>query len=192
MMPKQRWLIIGGLLLATLAAGYLVDDEPAAGKRPRKNGSSATSIAATDASENRRSSVKDTAVKAAVAPLSFPEPVAARETELGTEEEREKEGEKEGKKEIIDPFRNKSWYVAPPPLPPPKPVAPPLPFQYLGKLSEDGQIRVFLNHQGRYLIATTGDVIDGIYRVEEIADSRMTLLYQPLKEKQVLMIGNEK
>ena len=188
MTPKQRWLIIGGLLLTTLAAGYWVDDEPAAGKRPRKNGSSATSIAATDASENRRSSVKDTAVKATVAPLSFPEPVAARETELGTE----KEGEKEGEKKIIDPFRNKSWYVAPPPLPPPKPVAPPLPFQYLGKLSEDGQIRVFLNHQGRYLIATTGDVIDGIYRVEEIAGSRMTLLYQPLKEKQVLMIGSEK
>lgn len=188
MKSNQRWLIIGGLLLATLAAGYLVDDEPAAVKRPRKNGSSATSLTATDAREIRRSSVMDTEVKATVAPLSFPEPVAARETERVTE----KEGEKEGEKTIIDPFRNKIWYLTPPSLPPPKPVAPPLPFQYLGKLNEDGQIRVFLNHQGRYLIATTGDVINGIYRVEEIAGSRMTFLYQPLKEKQVLSIGSEK
>ena len=28
MKPKQRWLIIGSLLLATLAGAYLVEDEP--------------------------------------------------------------------------------------------------------------------------------------------------------------------
>lgn len=184
MKPKHRWLIIGGLLLATLVAGYLVDDEPVAEKSTRRKATSARAEGASSARENRRSSVKDTAVEPLVAPLSFPEPVAAVEPEL--------EGEEEEKKEIIDPFRNKSWYVAPPPPPPPKPVAPPLPFQYLGKLSEDGQIRVFLNHQGKYLIARTGDVIDGIYRVEEIAGSRMIFLYQPLKEKQVLSIGSEK
>lgn len=181
MKPKQRWLIIGGLLLATLTAGYFVDDAPEVEKSQRRKGAS---VAAAGTKENRRSSVKEKAVELASAPLSFPEPAAAGESEL--------EGEKEGEQEIIDPFRNKSWYVAPPPLPPPKPVAPSLPFQYLGKLSEDGQIRVFLIHQGRYLIARTGDVIDGIYRVEEIASSRMTFLYQPLEERQVLSIGSEK
>ena len=188
MKPKQRWLIIGGLLLATLVAGYLVDDEPVAEKSQRRKGASARAEAAAGAREISRSSVKDTAAEPAVAPLSFPEPATAVKNEL----EGEKEGEMAAEKEIIDPFRNKSWYVAPPPLPPPKPVAPPLPFQYLGKLSEDGQIRVFLNHQGKYLITRTGDVIDGIYRVEEITGSRMTLLYQPLKERQVLSIGSEK
>lgn len=189
MKPKQRGLIIGGLLLVTLAAGYGVDDDPpVAEKSQRRNGASASAAAASGGRDNRRSGVKDTAVGPAVAALGFPEPTAAVDSEL----EGEREGEKEGETEIIDPFRNKSWYIAPPPLPPPRPVAPPLPFQYLGKLSEDGQIRVFLNHQGKYLIARTGDVIDGIYRVEDIAGSRMTLLYQPLKERQVLSIGTEK
>ncbi|MBL8415608.1 MAG: hypothetical protein JNM42_14305 [Propionivibrio sp.] len=185
MKPKQRWMLIGGLLLATLVAGYLVDDEPVAEKSPRRKAASASTVAASGATkENRRTSINDKMPETNAAPLSFPEPADAGESEP--------EGEKEEEKEIIDPFRNKSWYVAPPPLPPPKPVAPPLPFQYLGKLSEDGQISVFLNHQGRYLIARKGDVIDGIYRVEEIAGSRMTLLYQPLKERQVLSIGSEK
>jgi hypothetical protein len=187
MKPKQRWLIIGGLLMATLVAGYLVDDEPVAEKSQRSKGASARAEAATGARENSRSSVKDSAVEPVVVPLSLPEPATA-----DAEVEGEKNGDEEGKKEIIDPFRNKSWYVAPPPPPPPKPVAPPLPFQYLGKLNDDGQICVFLNHQDKYLIARTGDVIDGIYRVEEIAGSRMTFLYQPLKEKQVLAIGSEK
>ena len=111
MKPKQRWLIIGGLLLATLVAGYLVDDEPVAEKSTRRKATSARAEGASSARENRRSSVKDTAVEPLVAPLSFPEPVAAVEPEL--------EGEEEEKKEIIDPFRNKSWYVAPPPPPPP-------------------------------------------------------------------------
>jgi hypothetical protein len=72
-----------------------------------------------------------------------------------------------------------------------KPVAPALPFQYLGKLIEDGETRVFLNHQGKHLIAKVGDVINGTYRVEGISGGQMTLLYQPLKEKQVLSIGPE-
>ena len=180
MKPKQRWLIIGGLLLVTLAAVYLVDDEPVAEKSPRRNGASAKSVAAGGAQNNSRSGGKDKALELATAPLGFPEPAATGERGL------------EGEKEIIDPFRIKSWYVAPPPPPLPKPVAPPLPFQFLGKLSEDGQIRIFLNYQGRYLIVRKGDVIDGIYEVVEIADNRMTLLYQPLKERQVLVIGSEK
>jgi len=184
MKPKHRWLIIGGLLLATLVAGYLVDDEPVAEKSPRRKAASASSLAASGTGENRRTGIKEKIPETGAVPLSFPEPAAAGESEP--------EGEEEGAKEIIDPFRNKSWYVAPPPPPPPKPVAPPLPFQYLGKLSEDGQIRVFLNHKDKYLIARTGDVIDGIYRVEEIAGSRMTFLYLPLKEKQGLSIGSEK
>jgi hypothetical protein len=92
----------------------------------------------------------------------------------------------------IDPFRAKSWYVAPPPPPPAKPTAPPLPFQYLGKLNEDGEIRVFLNHQGKHLIARTGDIINDTYRVDEIAAGRMSFVYLPLKEIQVLAIGAEK
>lgn len=182
MKPKQRWMILGSLLLATLVAGYLVDDEPAPEKSRRK-GSVAGKPAAASALENRRSKAREGATELAAAPLGFPEPAPDEAGEDG------KAGE--GKK-FIDPFRNKTWYVAPPPPPPPKPVAPPLPFQYLGKLNEDGETRVFLSHQGRHIIAKLGDVINGTYSIDEIAGGQMTLLYLPLKEKQVLGIGSDK
>lgn len=177
MTPKQRWLILGGLLLGTLAAGYLVEDEPAPEKSKRK-GSVAAKSAGASSADSRRAAAKEEKAELAAAPLSFPEPAPV-------------EAEQEGKK-LIDPFRTKSWFVAPPPPKPPKPTAPPLPFQYLGKLNEAGEIRVFLNYQGKHIIAKLGDVIDNNYSVEEIAGGRMTFLYLPMKEKQVLAIGSDK
>jgi len=171
MTPKQRWLVIGSVLVATLATGYLIDDEPLPEKSTAKKSATTKSVASSGAPANRRSS--DTA-SAAVSPLIFPESVSA---------------DAAGETETIDPFRNKSWVLAPPPLPPAKPTAPPLPFQYLGKIMEDSGIRVFLNHQGKNLIVKAGDMINGIYTVVDIAGSQMTFLYQPLKEKQTLSIG---
>jgi hypothetical protein len=173
--PRQRWLILGSLLLATLAAGFLADDEapPERGRTAKK---AARPGAATAAEE--RYGGREKPLTVAEAPLDFPEPAASG-------------GEAEAVA-LPDPFRSRSWYVAPPPPPPPKPTAPPLPFQDLGKLNEDGETRVFLNHQGKYLIAKVGDVINGTYSVEEIGNGRMTFLYQPLKESQVLAIGQDK
>lgn len=181
MTPKQRWIILGGLLSATLVAGYLIDDEPAPEKSKRK-GSVASKSAASSA-EGRRAGAKERVAELAAAPLSFPEPAPAE----SVDESKTEEGTKP-----IDPFRNKSWYVAPPPPKPPKPTAPPLPFKYLGKLNEEGETRVFLNHQGKHIIARVGDVINGTYSVEEISGGQMTFLYQPLNEKQVLGIGSDK
>lgn len=177
MTPKQRWIILGGLLSATLLAGYLVDDEAVPEKGERK-GSVASKSAASSPAEGRRAGAKERTTELAAAPLDFPEPVPVDEPEEGAKP--------------IDPFRSASWYVAPPPTKPPKPTAPPLPFKYLGKLNEEGEIRVFLSHQGRHLIARVGDVINGTYSIEEISGGRMTLLYQPLKEIQTLAIGSDK
>ncbi|MBL8430650.1 MAG: hypothetical protein JNJ95_12315 [Dechloromonas sp.] len=179
MTPKQRWIILGGLLAATLVATYLVEDEPLPEKSKRK-GSVSSKSAALSAVESRRAGSKEKPAELAAAPLSFPEPASA---DLGRAEKGSKS---------IDPFRTKSWYVVPPPPKPPKPTAPPLPFQYLGKINEAGETRVFLTHQGKHIIAKVGDVIHGTYSVEEIAGGQMTFLYQPLKEKQVLGIGADR
>lgn len=174
MTPKQRWLAIGSVLLATLAAGYMIDDEPLPEKSKTKKGATTRSVASSSTQVSRLTSANDTAGDAAAAPLSFPDPTTADAV---------------AQAETIDPFRNKNWVVTPPPPPPAKPTAPPLPFQYLGKVIEDGGVRVFLNHQGNNLIVKAGDVINGIYTVVDIAGSKMTFLYQPLKEKQALSIG---
>lgn len=178
MKPKQRWLILGSLLVATLGAGYFAEDEAAVDKGKRKSNPTGKGVAAAGAGENRRATRGDKPGEVAAMPLDFPEPaVVAEGAEEGT---------------TIDPFRGKTWFIPPPPPPPAKPTAPPLPFQFLGKLIEDGETRVFLNHQGKHLIARVGDVINGTYTVEAIAGGKMSFLYMPLKESQVLAIGADK
>lgn len=179
MTPKQRWVIIGGVLFVTLAAAYFAEDETAPEEGKSKVAKSAGKIATNLAGEGRRDGKDEQKGESLAGPLSFPEPVVAKATE---------EGELTA---IIDPFRNKSWFIAPPPPPLAKPVAPALPFLYLGKLVEDGEPRVFLNHQGKHLIAKVGDVINGTYSVEEIAGGQITFLYQPLQQKQSLPIGSD-
>ena len=179
MTPKQRWVIIGGVLFVTLAAAYFAEDETAPEEGKSKVAKSAGQIATNLAGEGRRAGKDAPSGEPLAGPLSFPEPVAAKPAE---------EGEVTA---IIDPFRNKSWFIAPPPPPVAKPVAPALPFLYLGKLIEDGEPRVFLNHQGKHLIAKVGDVINGTYSVEEIAGGQITFLYQPLQQKQSLPIGSD-
>ena len=174
MKPRQRWLIIGSLLLATLAAGTLLDDRPAPARAGKgaKPAHPASAVAATGTARAQADKLDP-----APAPLSFPEPAAGQAPDVGT---------------TVDPFRATSWLVAPPSPPPAKPVAPPLPFQYLGKVDDGAEVRVFLDAQGRHLIATTGDVINDVYRVEAISGSQMTFVYLPLKEKQLLSIGSDR
>jgi hypothetical protein len=90
-----------------------------------------------------------------------------------------------------DIFRRQSW------LPPPSletkvgpPSAPPLPFKYLGRITDGDGIRVFLSMAERNYIVGLGDEIDGRYRVEGISDNSITLTYLPLHAKQMLSVGD--
>lgn len=87
-------------------------------------------------------------------------------------------------------FPRQTWQPPPPPPPPPpKPTAPPLPFQYLGQLEAEGGLQVFLTQQKRQLVVRKGDLIDGTWRVDEVAPGRLSFTYLPLNEKQQLMTG---
>lgn len=72
------------------------------------------------------------------------------------------------------------------------PQAPPLPFKFLGRYVEDGHAAVFLQERDRNLVVRKGDVIEGRYRVEAIADGNMTFVYVPLNQQQTLAIGASK
>jgi hypothetical protein len=93
--------------------------------------------------------------------------------------------------DVKNMFIAKSWYV--PPTAPkiiPHPVAPPLPFVYIGKMLEEyNNSTVFLERQHRILVVREGDAIDANYRVDEIKPPMMTLSYLPLNIKQTMQIG---
>ncbi len=97
-----------------------------------------------------------------------------------------------------DPFRPRNWFevkVAPPPPaqpvqppPPPPPEAPPLPFTFIGRLTEHGRTVVYLNLQDRIASGGVGDTIDRRYRIEAIDDRAITFTYLPLDIRQQLAL----
>ena len=95
--------------------------------------------------------------------------------------------------DVKEMFAGKTWIVTPPPpkpVPPAPPSAPPLPYAYRGKLAEEGEkVAVFLTKQGRSYVVREGEVIDKVYRVEEVRPPVMTLTYLPLNIKQSIPIG---
>lgn len=95
-------------------------------------------------------------------------------------------------------FRAGSWMqvapapkmLAPPPPPAPeKPVAPPLPFSYLGQYVEDGEVQVLLAFGNRVVTAHMNEIIEASYKVVRIDAATITFLYLPLQQTQTLAIG---
>src|SRR5690606_17652633 len=76
--------------------------------------------------------------------------------------------------------------AAPPPPPVARPMAPPLPFQFIGRMDDSLRLQVFLLSGDRLHVVTAGDVIDDLYRVERIDAEQMTLIYLPMKVSQSL------
>jgi hypothetical protein len=93
-----------------------------------------------------------------------------------------------------DPFRAKSWYVAPPPpppAPPPKPAAPPMPFQYVGKFDDagGGNLVVYLAKGSESYAVKPGDKFADDYRFEGIEKGQVMITYLPMSLKQRLPMG---
>ncbi len=92
--------------------------------------------------------------------------------------------------DVKDLFAGKSWQVAPPPPRLVQPSAPPLPFVYMGKLAEEGEkVVIVLTKQNRSYAVREGDVLDNVYRVDEVRAPVMILTYLPLNIKQTIQIG---
>lgn len=77
-----------------------------------------------------------------------------------------------------------------PPPPPPKPVAPPFPYAYMGKLLEDGVLTAFFTQGNRVIPVKAGDTVDAVFRVDQMTNQNMKLTYLPLNQTQELVLGN--
>jgi hypothetical protein len=76
-----------------------------------------------------------------------------------------------------------------PPLPV-APMAPNLPFTYIGKKASDGAWEVYLARGDETVIVHDKSVIDATYRVDAIKPPVLTLMYLPLKLVQTIDIGS--
>jgi hypothetical protein len=90
-------------------------------------------------------------------------------------------------------FSSHSWQPPPPkviakPAPPPAPMAPPVPYRFVGRMLQDGQLSVFLANGDSVITAKQGDTIDGVYRVESVGEHEIALMYLPLKQRQTIAV----
>ena len=100
-----------------------------------------------------------------------------------------------------DLFAARSWNAAPAPgtvteqpvIVTPSvqtPTAPPLPFQFVGRLDDRSDLQVFLQNGEKIYVVRKGDVIDETWRIERISDEELSLVYLPLHLAQTLPVGS--
>jgi hypothetical protein len=68
------------------------------------------------------------------------------------------------------------------------PVAPPLPFRYLGKAVEESAITVFLARGDEHYQAKAGGRIGREYRVDRVTEKSVAFTYLPLGARQTLAL----
>lgn len=97
-----------------------------------------------------------------------------------------------GEVAAVDVFAPKSW-VPPPPAPvvaqPVVPVAPPLPFRYVGQLEDaEGKVIIYLARGEMVHTVRVGDVLEEQYRFDALDNGQATLTYLPMNQQQMLAI----
>jgi hypothetical protein len=171
----RRWLILGGLLTATLAAAAWIRDKP--------DRADAQIVAEVSTGTGRAQPPSPSSASPGSAQINI-EKLKSRSLGESTR----------------DPFaiempppkkRNRAPAAAPSAAgaPSPPPAAPPMPFTYMGKLLSGPEAKVFLTLGDRNLVLREGDTVDSIYRVEKIAEGAITLVYLPLDERQTIVTG---
>lgn len=90
-----------------------------------------------------------------------------------------------------DLFSARNWNPppAPPSVAPAAPVVPPVPYAFLGKKLEAEIWEVYVSRGEQTFVARTGQVLEGEWRVDQIAPPRLALTYLPLAQTQTFSIG---
>jgi hypothetical protein len=168
---KARHATLGVMFLAAVWLNWFGDDP-----------SGATFVAPTE-----RSDTPGVPARTVAAPASSPAilPLRARSELIGGADEPE---------QVL--FDSHSWTPPPPPPaevkvePPPKPVAPPLPFAYMGSYTPNGSPAVFFLTSGEKVYDVhVGDTIDNTYTVDAFNNGQLVFTYKPLNQQQQLSTG---
>ncbi len=97
-----------------------------------------------------------------------------------------------------DPFRSVSFAPPPPapvavqapaPVAAEKPVTPPFPYQFFGRMVDvNGKTLTFLIRDGSLVPVQQGEVLDGSYRIDAASDTQLMVTYLPLNEQSTLTL----
>jgi hypothetical protein len=80
--------------------------------------------------------------------------------------------------------------VAAPVVVAPAPVAPPVPYRFVGKVRKGAEEEILISKGDAVFPVKTGDVLDGMYKVEAISAERIELVYVPLGTRDRIAINS--
>lgn len=203
MQAKQRWFLIGGLLILTLVAMYMLNDAEEENTidtvvaRPSKPTVLAIKRKSLAVSDALNESLPDLSHKAI---LTDDEARGSVAKENVTKENVTKRSVAKGSvaKDTVnkgaDLFQPHAWYIPPPPpkvvvaeIVKPIPQAPPVPFIYMGKLENTAQgTLVFLTANNKVLSAFVGKDVNPEWRLDKEDVNALYFTYIPLSLPKVL------
>jgi hypothetical protein len=67
---------------------------------------------------------------------------------------------------------------------------PALPFQFVGRFTDDGKTAWFLQIDGQNIVARPGEKVNDDYLLDSVNGGTMTFIYLPLNQKQTLAVGD--
>jgi hypothetical protein len=91
-------------------------------------------------------------------------------------------------RESVDMFESRSWEPPPAKRAPAPPQEPAVPFAYVGRMIERGEVTVFLEAGDRIHAAKAAQTVDGRYRIDGIHGDTVSLTYLPLGTRQTLQL----
>lgn len=148
------------------------------------------------------------AIGASVYPVEEPAaatPVRARATESAKSISTPAVLQQEAARANIDPFAARGWQAtqavpetstvvaevvvnSSADAPAAAPVAPPLPFHFVGRMNDGGNEVVYLRDGESIVLARQGEVLQGIYQVLELGAGEIQFLHVPTGEKQSMSL----
>ncbi|MYM96322.1 hypothetical protein GTP90_20865 [Rugamonas sp. FT81W] len=71
------------------------------------------------------------------------------------------------------------------------PAGPPaLPFQFMGRFTDEGKTAYFLQVDGQNVVAHPGEKVNDSYLLDSVSGNTMNFVYLPLNQKQTLVVGD--
>jgi len=172
--PQQRWLVIGSALILTLGAMYQLDqqaDDGPSDSLPELSTDHSPDMPV-KRSEKTSGAPQAESIKANAGVLPD---LANKDTSAVSDNG-------------ADLFRSHAWYVPPPPpkatataFEKPVPVAPPVPFGYMGKLENTPQgTLIFLSANNKVVTVVAGQQVDTAWRLDKEDANALQFTYLPL------------
>jgi len=158
--PRRRWALISAAAIGTGIAAFVVSEDK---------------------------QVAEVAAPIERAHATSAHPSAARAQPISTQlPTREPIGRQRG-----DPFATLTWEKPKPAAsnePPPKPQPPANPYKFAGTVEQGGVRRVYLLlGDGRVVEAKEGEMLEQGFRVKQVSDTQVTLVYEQIPDQPVVI-----